>query len=218
MIRLSTQVLFCVGLLLTFLGLTVSSTAANGIPVQIFLDHLPFKATWPPAAGGRGVAVVSANDEQVRVMAQNLPALPAGQVYYAWLEKVDGGFLPVGALRYSGDGTASIDQRMEALPHSEAFSWVLISLEEAIDVGIAPGTDIALAGKLPNALALPPTGNQLPSLLPVTGGEAEHGRGLLSPLLLIGATLLLVIVAIYGRTRRLQARVHSVETPERKRL
>jgi hypothetical protein len=207
---------FIAVVLLASAGLKTSPVFANGIPVQIFLDHLPFKATWSPAAGGRGVAVISANDEQVRVMAQNLPALPADQVYYAWLEQADGGFLPVGALRYASDGTASIDQHMEALPHSEAFSWVLISLEDPANVGNAPARDVALAGKLPNALALPPTGNQVPALLPVTGGEVEPERSPLSITLVIGATLL-VIVSIYGGARRLQAKAARIETTERKR-
>jgi hypothetical protein len=82
-------------------------------------------------------------------------------------------------------------------------------------VGSAPGRDVALAGKLPNALALPPTGSQVPSLLPVTGGEAGNEARLLSLVLLIGA-MLLVILVLYGRARRLQARVQRVETRERK--
>lgn len=213
--RLFTQILFIIGIFVSFAGLTASRAAANGIPVQIFLEHLPFKATWSPAAAGRGVAVVSANDEEVRVMAQNLPSPPAGQVYYAWLEQIDGGFLAVGALNYADDGTASVDQHMEALPHSEAFSWVLISLEDPASVGRAPATEVALAGKLPNALALPPTGNQVPALLPVTGGEVGQGEWISSLTLWIGAALL-VILAVYGGARRLQAKAQHIETRERK--
>lgn len=205
---------FIAGLLLALAGLTASPAAANGIPVQIFLDHLPFKATWSPAVNGRGVAVVSANDEEVRVMAQNLPSPPAEQVYYAWLEQVDGGFLAVGALRYASDGTASIDQHMESLPHSEAFSWVLISLEDPAHVGSAPSTDVALAGKLPNALALPPTGNQVPALLPVTGGEVEPDGSLVSLPFVIGAALV-VILAVLGGVRRLQTKAQPIKSSER---
>lgn len=153
--------------------LVTTPVAANGVSVEIFLDHLPFKTTWSPAAGGRGIAVVGANDEQVRVMAQNLPAPPAGKVYYAWLERTTGGFLAVGALSYLNDGTASIDQHMPELPYSENFSWVLISLEDMRSVGAAPSIDVALAGRLPNAMALPPAGGESPALLPVTGAHQD---------------------------------------------
>lgn len=173
-----------------------SPVAANGIPVQVFLDHLPFKATWQPANGGRGVAVVSANDEQVRVMAQNLPTPPAGQVYYAWLEKAEGGFLPVGSMNYQSDGTASIDQHMEALPYSENFSWVLISLEDPTQIGAGPSLEIALAGRLPNPQALPLRSNESPALLPVTGAEAaiqESGNGAIT----LAIVLLLSVVTVF---------------------
>lgn len=175
------------------------SVSANGIPVQVFLDHLPFKTTWQPANGGRGVAVVSANDEQVRVMAQNLPTPPAGQVYYAWLEKTAGGFLPVGVMNYQADGTASIDQHMEALPYSENFSWVLISLEDPASTGATPGLEIALAGRLPNPQALPPSISEAPALLPVTGAgqttqvDPSGAATLVMVLLLAAVTVLLMI-------------------------
>lgn len=152
--------------------LTATPVAANGVPVQIFLDHLPFKTTWEPARGARGVAVVAANDESVRVMAQSLPTPPDGQVYYAWLEQTEGGFLAVGALNYRNDGTASLEQHMPELPHSEHFSWVLVSLEDPAYIGNAPSVDVALAGRLPNAMALPPSGAESPSLLPVTGAQS----------------------------------------------
>jgi hypothetical protein len=169
---------------------------ANGIPVQVYLDHLPFKATWSPASGSSGIAVVSANDELVRVMAQNLPAPPSAQIYYAWLEKITGDYLPVGALIYRSDGTASIDQHLEALPYSENFSWVLISLENPRQIGNTPSSAIALAGRLPNPLALPPSGNELPALLPVTGSNvAQEGFSLVQsygPLILALALILTI--------------------------
>ncbi|MBI1293840.1 hypothetical protein GC175_02630 [bacterium] len=182
-------------ILLWFLATTPA--AANGIPVEIFLDHLPFKTTWSPAAGGRGIAVVSANDEQVRVMAQNLPAPPAGRIYYAWLEQTQGGFLPVGALSYLNDGTASIDQHMPELPHSEYFSWVLVSLEDMRYVGDAPSIDVALAGRLPNAMALPPAGGESPALLPVTGAHADASLWLGLPLLWVLILLVVVLSTIF---------------------
>ncbi|RMH46837.1 MAG: anti-sigma factor [Gammaproteobacteria bacterium] len=154
------------------LSLFLAQTAfANGVPVQVFLDHLPFRATWEPAAHGRGVAVLAANDEQVRVMIQNVPAPPPDQVYFAWLQKVDGSYLPVGALEYSTDGTASLDQHVADLPYSENFSWVLVTLESPEQVDAQPSDAIALAGRLPNAEALPPTTANVPALLPVTGGK-----------------------------------------------
>jgi hypothetical protein len=173
------------------IGLTESPAAANGIPVQVFLDHLPFKTTWTPASGSRGVAVVSANDEQVRVMAQDLPEPPAGQVYYAWLEKVEGGFLAIGALDYHNDGTASLNQVVKDLPYSENFSWVLVSVEDSAQIGSTPGSEVALAGRLPNAMALPHREDQVPSLLPVTGedkliGALTPGRWIVLGLLSIG--------------------------------
>lgn len=158
-----------------YMGWGWSPAAANGVPVQIFLEHTPFKATWSPAAGGHGMAVVAANDEQVRVMAQNLPAPPAPKVYYAWLEQAAGGFLPVGILDYNSDGTASLTQTVRDLPYSENFSWVLVSVEDPGQVGSAPGPEIALAGRLPNAMALPHQVDQLPALLPVTGAEEAVG-------------------------------------------
>lgn len=173
---------------------------ANGIPVQVFLDHVPMKATWEPASGARGVAVVSANDEKVRVMAQNLPAPPSGSSYYAWLERANGGFLPVGPLAYQSDGTASVEQSMPGLPYSENFSWVLISLENPDAVRSSPGPDVALAGRLPNAEALPLSGNEAPQLLPVTGGD---GGGLSLPLLLgmAGLGALWVLLRRRGQNR-----------------
>lgn len=174
---------------------------ANGIPVQVFLDHVPLKATWEPASGARGVAVVSANDEKVRVMAQNLPTPPSGSSYYAWLERATGGFLPVGPLAYQSDGTASVDQSMPGLPYSENFSWVLITLENPDAVRSRPGPDVALAGRLPNAEALPLAGNEAPQLLPVTGGA---GGGLSLPLLLgmalLGAGALWGVLRLRGRS------------------
>jgi hypothetical protein len=164
---------------------------ANGLPVQIFLDHLPFKSTWTPASSARGVGVISANEELVRVMAQTLPSPPEGRVYYAWLEQVEGGFTPVGEMRYNADGTATIDQRMPNLPYSENFAWVLISLEEIGGIGSAPNVDIALAGRVPNQLALPPVGSELPTLLPVTGASKAELGGI-SP----GSTLLWVVVLL----------------------
>ncbi|MFZ1754865.1 MAG: anti-sigma factor [Caldilineaceae bacterium] len=160
-------------LALLFLLAWVDGASANGIPVQIFLDHVPVKTTWAAAEGGRGVAVVASNDEQVRVMAQNLPVPPSGSSYYAWLEKDGGGFLPVGALIYQSDGTASLDQPMPGLPYSENFLWVLISLENPQAIGSQPSPDIALAGRLPNAEALPLSGNDAPALLPITGAQSS---------------------------------------------
>lgn len=177
--------------------LITTPAAANGIPVEIFLDHLPFKTTWSPAAGGRGIAVVAANDEQVRVMAQNLPAPPAGKIYYAWLEQTQGGFLPVGALSYLNDGTASIDQHMPELPHSEYFSWVLVSLEDMRYIGDAPSIEVALAGRLPNAMALPPAGGESPALLPVTGGHADTSGWLGLPLLWVLILLVMMLATIF---------------------
>ncbi|MCB0112622.1 MAG: hypothetical protein KDD84_00960 [Caldilineaceae bacterium] len=171
--------------------------AANGVPVEIFLDHLPFKTTWDPAVNARGMAVVAANDESVRVMAQNLPQPPAGQVYYAWLEQAEGGFLAVGALNYLNDGTASIDQHMPELPHSEHFSWVLVSLEDIRYVGSAPSIDVALAGRLPNAMALPPTAGESPSLLPVTGAEGAASHNWL------GLPALWVLILLFALTTTL---------------
>ncbi len=193
-IRSRTLAIFSLVILLMVAGSV--SVSANGIPVQVFLDHLPFKTTWKPATGGRGVAVVSANDEQVRVMAQNLPTPPAGQVYYAWLEKTTGGFLPVGAMTYQTDGTASIDQHMEALPYSENFSWVLISLEDASSTGAAPSLEVALAGRLPNPQALPPSVSEAPSLLPITGAAQtdSDGAATLATVLLLSAATVLVIM------------------------
>lgn len=164
--RLPTAVLLVTAWLLALLAVPVR---ANGIPVQVYLDFVPFKATWTPAQQARGMAVVSANDEEVRVMAQDLPAPPVGSVYYAWLERVDGGFLPVGPLTYAEDGTASINQRMPNLPYSENFAWVLVTLEHPDQVGDTPSADIALAGRLPNPVALPVDNDQTPDLLPVTG-------------------------------------------------
>jgi len=177
---------------------------ANGIPVQIFLDHVPLKTTWDAASGGRGVAVVSANDEQVRVMAQNLPAPPDGANYYAWLEQVDGSFLPVGPLLYQNDGTASIDQSMPGLPYSENFSWVLVSLENPQAVGSTPSPEIALAGRLPNAEALPLSGNDAPQLLPVTGASTRNPAPALPLVMLIGIVFVIGLIGairVYGQQR-----------------
>lgn len=189
---------------------------ANGIAVQVFLDHIPVKTTWGAAEGGRGVAVISANDEQVRVMAQNLPAPPSGASYYAWLEQTDGLFLPVGALLYQSDGTASLDQPMPGLPYSENFTWVLISVESPGAVGSQPSADIALAGRLPNAEALPLAGNQSPQLLPVTGGENAGSQPTTLPVLLLIALLAvtgaIAALRIYTRQKSVapsQIRVHD---------
>jgi len=179
---------------------------ANGIAVQVFLDHIPVKTTWSPADGGRGVAVISANDEQVRVMAQNLPVPPSGASYYAWLEQANGQFLPVGALIYQSDGTASLDQPMPGLPYSENFSWVLISVEAAGAVGAQPSADVALAGRLPNADALPLTGNQSPQLLPVTGGNHAANPSIALPVLLF-----LVLLCIVGMI--LALRIYARQKP-----
>lgn len=193
--------------------LTATTVSANGVPVEIFLDHLPFKTTWEPAAKGRGIAVVAANDEEVRVMAQNLPMPPAGQVYYAWLEQTEGGFLSVGALNYLSDGTASISQHMPELPHSEHFSWVLISLEDMRQVGSAPSIDVALAGRLPNPMALPPTGGESPSLLPVTGAEQGGSPAWLGLPLLWALFLIFAVTStvIYSR------QMHFVRQPNRQK-
>lgn len=179
-------------LALLFLLAWANEGRANGIPVQIFLDHVPVKTTWAAAERGRGVAVVSANDEQVRVMAQSLPTPPPGTSYFAWLERVGGGFLPVGPLLYQSDGTASIDKEMPGLPYSENFSWVLISLEDPQSVGGRPGPDIALAGRLPNAEALPLAGNDAPQLLPVTGAETQ------SVVPIVPAVLSIVLLCAIG--------------------
>lgn len=193
-------------LALSFLLAWPQITNANGIPVQVFLDHVPVKTTWNAASGGRGVAVVASNDEQVRVMAQNLPAPPQGSSYYAWLERVGGSFLPVGELRYQSDGTASLDQPMPGLPYSENFTWVVISLEDPQALGSRPSADIALAGRLPNAEALPLAGNDAPALLPVTGGQVGETlslSGLLLALLgLIGLIPLLYLFSRYLFSRR----------------
>ncbi|RME66348.1 MAG: anti-sigma factor [Caldilineae bacterium] len=164
---------------------------ANGVPVQVFLDFLPFKANWEPASHARGVAVLAANDEQVRVMAQTLPAPPPDQVYYAWLQKVDGSYMPVGSLVYHTDGTASLDQHVENLPYSENFSWVLITLEAPDRIGPEPSQEIALAGRLPNVQALPVGSEEAPALLPVTGAEVG-----LSPLSLGGVLFVLAVGAL----------------------
>jgi hypothetical protein len=164
------------GMVLLFLALlslggTGKAAWANGVPVQVFLDYLPFKSTWIPASGGRGVAVVSANDEQVQVNIQSMPEPPAGTVYYAWLEHVDGGYIGVGPLGYRSDGTASTNRSVPGLPYSENFSWVLVSVEPAGELGEAPSADIALAGRLPNPVALPEPVGEPPQLLPVTGAS-----------------------------------------------
>ncbi|GEM_PF-3873470 len=163
------------------LGIWAHPVRANGVPVEVYLDFVPMKANWTPAQHGQGVAVLSANDEEVQVRAQDLPAPPVGMVYYAWLEKVDGSFLPVGPLAYAEDGTATITQPMPNLPYSENFAWVLVALEFPDRVGTAPSDQIALAGRLPNPVALPVEGNQAPELLPVTGRAAAATRGLWPP-------------------------------------
>lgn len=193
---------------------------ANGIPVQVFLDHLPFKTTWEPASNGRGVAVVASNDEQVRVMVKNLPQPPAGSVYYAWLEKAAGGYLSVGALNYLPEGTASIDQNMPDLPYSENFAWVLVTVEQPSSIGPEPSADIALAGRLPNPLAIPATSSETPEMLPVTGGESTWSP---TALLLIAMVVLASVVIVTGYSHRrhllsLQLQERSVsETASRQR-
>lgn len=192
---------------------------ANGLPVQVFLDHLPFKATWTPATNARGVGVISANEELVRVMAQTLPAPPEGRVYYAWLERVEGSFIPVGEMRYSPDGTATIDQRVPNLPYSENFAWVLVALEESGRIGSAPNVDIALAGRVPNQLALPPTGNELPALLPVTGASRAELSGIApaSALLWVVVLLTLFVILAWGarHVRQEPASQSRLVTPRR---
>ena len=183
-------------LVLTALLAWASVGNANGIPVQIFLDHVPVKTTWDAANNGRGVAVISSNDEQVRVMAQNLPTPPSGTSYYAWLEQNNGGFLPVGSLLYQSDGTASIDQPMPGLPYSENFTWVLISLENPQAVGSKPSADVALAGRLPNVEALPLSGNQAPQLLPVTGSDTLAPQSSQPPVW--PAALLITVLCVVG--------------------
>ncbi len=192
------------GLALSLWVIWAIPVAANGVPIQIFLDHLPFKTTWEPANGARGVAIVASNDEEVRVMAQNLPSPPSGQVYYAWLEQAEGGFLSVGALDYRSDGTASLDQQMPELPHSEHFSWVLVSLEDPGYIGNAPGVNVALAGRLPNALALPLRGNETPALLPVTGATLPGSTWFASPLMWIALALLLSLTLVLTSAWRRQ--------------
>lgn len=185
--------------------------SANGVPVQVFLDFLPFKANWEPATHARGVAVLAANDEQVRVMAQTLPAPPPGQVYYAWLQKVDGSYMPVGSLVYHTDGTASLDQHMENLPYSENFSWVLITVEDPNQIGAEPSQEIALAGRLPNVQALPVNSEETPALLPVTGAEVGF-----APRFLGGVLFVLAVAALaawrWMRTPGRQARLQGVPT------
>lgn len=192
---------FVLLLALTLLLAWTQTTQANGIPVQVFLDHVPVKTTWAAATDGRGVAVVASNDEQVRVMAQNLPAPPEGTSYYAWLEQVGGGFVPVGSLRYQSDGTASLDQPMPGLPYSDNFTWVIISLEDPQALGARPGADIALAGRLPNAEALPLTGNDTPALLPVTGGAAGNSSLSILLLALLGLAGALTTARLYTSRR-----------------
>lgn len=199
-------------LAILFLLLGIRGAAANGVPVQIFLDYLPFKATWEAANGARGVAVVASNDEQVRVMAQRLPQPPAGLVYYAWLEEVEGGFLPVGELVYAGDGTASIDQPMPNLPYSENFAWVLVSLERPGAIAQAPAAEIALAGRLPNPVALPVTGDEVPSLLPVTGGLGKAPQNTAAANLWLPVALLAL-----GATAAVGLRWHGVSGADRAR-
>lgn len=198
-----------------FCFLATTPVAANGVPVEIYLDHLPFKTTWSPAAGGRGIAVVAANDEQVRVMAQNLPTPPAGKIYYAWLEQAAGGFLAVGALSYLNDGTASIDQHMPELPHSEYFSWVLVSLEDMRSVGDAPSIDVALAGRLPNAMALPPSGGEPPALLPVTGAHIDTFSPWLGLPLLWALILPLVVISTIFMARQMHFASHAKQPKKR---
>jgi hypothetical protein len=164
-------------LILFALSLSVQTARANGIPVQVFLNYLPLKSTWAPAGDGRGLAVISANDEQVQVMVQNMPEPPDGSAYHAWLELVEGGFLSVGVLSYRSDGTASLNQSVPGLPYSENFSWVLVSVEPAGEAREAPGADIALAGRLPNPVALPGPFNEPPQLLPVTGSAPDGFLG-----------------------------------------
>lgn len=204
-------------LALSFLLAWPGITNANGIPVQVFLDHVPVKTTWDAASGGRGVAVVSSNDEQVRVMAQNLPAPPAGTSYYAWLERVGGSFLPVGELLYQSDGTASLDQSIPGLPYSENFTWVVISLESPQSRGSRPSADIALAGRLPNAEALPLAGNDAPALLPVTGGQASETlslSGLLLTLLtLLGLIGLLTLFYLFSRREKSPTAISAHPAP-----
>jgi hypothetical protein len=202
-----------VGLAVVLLLLTPRTIHANGIPVQVFLDYLPFKSTWEAAKLGRGVAVIASNDEVVRVNAQNLPQPPNGTVYYAWLEKTNGEYLSVGPLNYQPDGTASIDQTMPELPYSENFAWVLISVENSGGIGSSPSSDIALAGRLPNPVALPETSNSAPEFLPVTGASVPdpfiHGSDVLAIVLL--ATVVssyyvfrLAHVGIIGSRQRMQ--------------
>ena len=168
---------FVIGIILAFVP--GSMIHANGVPVQIFLDYLPFKSTWEPARNGNGVAIVAANDEMVRVQTQKLPAPPEGHGYFAWLEQTDGGYLPVGELNYQPDGTASITQRIPDLPYSENFAWVLVTVEALEGQKTIPSDDVALAGRLPNPLALPVGSEEAPDLLPVTGGEQFGGNGIL---------------------------------------
>ncbi|HRJ43861.1 MAG: hypothetical protein KJZ86_11050 [Caldilineaceae bacterium] len=206
---------FVLFLSLLFLLIGAGAGQANGIPVQIFLDHVPVKTTWTAADGGRGVAVVSANDEQVRVMAQNLPAPPDGVGYFAWLERVGGSFLPVGPLLYQSDGTASLDQEMPNLPYSESFSWVLISLEAPHSIGSRPSADIALAGRLPNAEALPLAGGDTPQLLPVTGTQtqsATSGMPVVLIIVLLCAIGLLGTLRLHGQGKKANpSRIRSVD-------
>ncbi len=194
------------------LGIWVHPVRANGVPVEVYLDFVPMKANWTPAQHGQGMAVLSANDEEVRVMAQDLPAPPVGMVYYAWLEKVDGSFLPVGPLAYAEDGTATITQRMPNLPYSENFAWVLVALEFPDRVGTAPSGQIALAGRLPNPVALPVEGNQAPELLPVTGRAAPATRGLWPPTGWAVAVLVIAGVIAWQwlrRQRTAQSRIRA---------
>ena len=187
-----------VGIILAFIPNKM--VYANGVPVQIFLDYLPFKATWEPAKEGSGVAVVAANDELVRVQAQKLPPPPQGYGYFAWLERTDGGYLPVGELDYQADGTASITQRIPDLPYSENFSWVLVTVESLSESKTVPSDDVALAGRLPNPLALPVGSNEAPEFLPVTGGERSgDGMGMVA---LYASFLLLLMSVIYVLSKR----------------
>lgn len=208
-VRLLTALL--ISLLLLAIGM--GRAEANGVPVQIFLDFLPFKSTWQPASEGRGVAVVSANDELVRVMAQNLPAPPQGRAYFAWLERVEGSFLAVGALSFSSDGTASLDQPMEDLPYSENFAYVLVSLEAVDALGANPADEIALAGRLPNPVALPPVNSQAPPLLPITGAA---GAGIDSTGFLPFAALLLGGLGVLGLMGRRGVQLRRSRIEERR--